>query len=129
MYSCEPSTFFVRELWVRAASCFSSLRELITPPKGKPYGWSGISLSIWGCCVNGVPPVTRKISPRCSFYRVLGSLKGLDRVFGALKLPNSCPTSHCAQTPVTQQHKKDSPNVKNACVYGTSVNIADSCAP
>ena len=81
------------------------------------------------CCVNGVQPVTRKMSLRCTFSRVLGSLKVLDRVFWALKLPNSCPTSHCAQTPVTQHQENDSPNAKKANVYGTSVNIGDSCAP
>jgi hypothetical protein len=74
-------------------------------------------------CVNGVLPVTRKMSLRCTFSRVLGSLKALDRMFGALKLPNSCPTSHCAQTPVTLRQEKVSPNAKKANVYGTSVNI------
>jgi hypothetical protein len=80
-------------------------------------------------CVNGVLPVTRKMSLRCTFSRVLGSLKVLDRVFGALKLPNSCPTSHYAQTPVTQHQENDSPNAKIPNVYGTSVNIDESCAP
>ena len=45
------------------------------------------------------------------------------------KMPNSCPTRYCAQTPVTQQVKNDSPNAKIPNVYGTSVNIDDSCAP
>ncbi len=56
-------------------------------------------------------------------------LTGGDICTNCVPMPNSCPTSHCAQTPVTQQHKKDSPNAKKANVYGTSVNIGDSCAP
>ncbi len=39
------------------------------------------------CCVNGVLPVTQKMSLRCTFSRVLGSLKVLDRIFWALKCP------------------------------------------
>jgi hypothetical protein len=67
--------------------------------------------------------------PTGGFLRSMGGLKGVDRVFGALIVPNKCPTVPSAQTPVTQQHKKDSPNAKNPCFYGTSVNIGDSCAP
>ena len=43
-------------------------------------------------------------------------------VWGA-KMPNRCPTRHCAQTPVTLRQGKVSPNAKKANVYGTSVNI------
>jgi hypothetical protein len=63
------------------------------------------------------------------FFRFMDSLTGLDGGFWALVVPNKCPTVPSAQTPVTQQLKKVSPSAKNPCVYGTSVDIGDSCAP
>jgi hypothetical protein len=75
------------------------------------------------CCVNGVQPVTRKISLKCIFSRVLVSLKLLDRVFWAVVLPTKCLPVNAHQTPVTQHQEKLSPNAKKANVYGTSVNI------
>jgi len=51
--------------------------------------------------------------PKGGFLRSKGGLKGLDTVFGALIVPNRCPTRYCAQTPVTQQQENDSPNAKN----------------
>ncbi len=67
--------------------------------------------------------------PKGRFLRSKGGLEVVDPVFGALIVPNRCPTRYCAQTPVTQHHKKYSPNAKIPCVYGTSVNIDESCAP
>ena len=67
--------------------------------------------------------------PKGGFLRSMGGWEVVDRVFGALITPNRCPTRYCAQTPVTQHQEKYSPNAKNPCVYGTSVNIDESCAP
>jgi hypothetical protein len=59
----------------------------------------------------------------------MGYLTEVDGGFWALVVPNKCPTVPSAQTPVTQQQEKDSPSAEKPCVYGTSVNIGDSCAP
>jgi hypothetical protein len=63
------------------------------------------------------------------FLQVVGLFDWVGPWFWALVVPNKCPTVPSAQTPVTQQQEKDSPNAKNPCFYGTSVNIGDSCAP
>ena len=75
------------------------------------------------CCVNGAQPVTRKMSLRCTFFRVSGCLKALDRGFWALVVPTNCLPVNAAQTHRTQRQEKVSPSAKNPCVYGTSVNI------
>ena len=56
-------------------------------------------------------------------FAVKGLFEGVGQCVWGAKMPNSCPTRYCAQTPVTQQQENDSPNVKKANVYGTSVNI------
>jgi hypothetical protein len=92
-------------------------------------------IRISGCDVNKILIVTRQKFTRDPIFGGNGQ-NGLElhlwywlMRLGAVKLPNSCPTSHCVQTPVTQHQENDSPNVKKANVYGTSVNIDDSCAP
>ena len=63
------------------------------------------------------------------FFAVKGLFEGVGQCVWGAKMPNSCPTRHCAQTPVTQHQEKVSPNAKILNVYGTSVNIDESCAP
>ena len=51
------------------------------------------------------------------------------RLSDAVLVPTKCLPVNAAQTHRMLRHKKVSPNAKKACVYGTSVNIGESCAP
>jgi len=57
------------------------------------------------------------------FAREMGTFGCWVRLPDAVEMPNSCPTSHCVQTPVTLRQEKVSPSAKILNVYGTSMNI------
>jgi hypothetical protein len=67
--------------------------------------------------------------PKGGFLGSMGGLTVVDRVFGALIAPTKCLPVNARQTHRMLRHKNVSPNAKKACVYGTSVNIDESCAP
>jgi hypothetical protein len=67
--------------------------------------------------------------PKGGFLRSKGGLVVVDRVFGALIVPTKCLPVNARQTHRMLRQEKVSPNAKNPCVYGTSVNIDESCAP
>jgi hypothetical protein len=47
------------------------------------------------------------------FAQEMGTIWGSGRYDEGHQMPNSCPTSHYAQTPVTLRQEKVSPNAKN----------------
>jgi len=85
---------------------------------------------VLGCNGNRNLPVTRKSLQEMwiwggnrIFAREMDTFGCWVRLSDAVEMPNSCPTIHCVQTPVTQRQEKVSPSAKKPNVYGTSVNI------
>ena len=119
---CESCGYGLHRVSQVSVNSSHQLRESLMVHRGILYLFGAAASTEWR-------PLHEKCFTSIVLIGFCGRLKVLDRLFGALKLPNSCPTSHCVQTPVTQHQENDSPNVKKANVYGTSVNIDDSCAP
>ena len=89
--------------------------------------WKALSGQLVFCIHRGL--LGQRFIARYTIYFTQMHFLQVVRVVGALIVPNRCPTRYSAQTPVTQQQENDSPNAKIPCVYGTSVNIDESCAP
>ena len=67
--------------------------------------------------------------PKGRFLRSKGGLAGVDGGFWVLIAPTKCLPVNARQTHRMLRQDKVSPNAKIPCVYGTSVNIGESCAP
>jgi len=57
------------------------------------------------------------------FAREMGTFGCWWRLPETVQMPNSCPTTPDAQTPVPLRQEKVSPSAEKPNVYGTSMNI------